>query len=94
MKVTVVTQAYCESCTKVKDHLSDLGIEFTMCSVDHQGSTELRRLLESQEIRTVPAVFWEGTYIGGYEDTVEFFEHLIGQAEDQLEMWETDALPN
>mgnify|MGYP000855873651 FL=1 len=72
MRATVITQAYCESCTKVKGLLDDYGISFTLCSVDHQGSTELRRLLESQGIRTVPAVFIDKEYIGGLEDTQAF----------------------
>ena len=74
MKVTVITQAYCESCTKVKGLLDDHDISFTLCSVDHQGSTELRRLLESQGIRTVPAVFIDKEYIGGLEDTQEYLK--------------------
>ena len=74
MKVTVITQAYCESCTKVKGLLDDHDISFTLCSVDHQGSTELRRLLDSQGIRTVPAVFIDKEYIGGLEDTQEYLK--------------------
>jgi len=76
MSVTVITQVHCESCIKVKDWLSDNGVSFTTCSIDHQGSTELRRLLDSQGIRTVPAVFYKGMYIGGYEDTVSFFNNM------------------
>lgn len=74
MRVTVITQAYCESCTKVKGLLDDCDIKFSLCSVDHQGSTELRRLLESQGIHTVPAVFIDGIHIGGYEDTQAYLK--------------------
>lgn len=50
-----------------------MGLSFTICSIDHQGSTELRRFLDSQKIRTVPAVFVDGEYVGGCNETLTFF---------------------
>ena len=81
MKVTVITQAYCESCTKVKGLLDDHDISFTVCSVDYHGSTELRRMLDSQGIRTVPAVFIDKEYIGGLEDTQEYLKEYSPDAD-------------
>lgn len=64
----VITQVNCEWCDKAKKLLSDNGIGFGMCSIDHQGATELRRMLEFMKIRTVPAIFMDGHYIGGYKE--------------------------
>jgi len=72
MNITIISQAHCESCTKVRAFVAEQGLIATVCSIDHQGSTELRRFLDSQHIRTVPAVFINGEYIGGYEATVDF----------------------
>ena len=77
MKVTVITQTYCSWCTKVREFLSSVGVEATIVSIDHQGSTELRRLLESQGYNTVPLVMVDGEFIGGYQDTVSFFSHHV-----------------
>ncbi len=88
MKVTLVTQAYCESCTKAKGLLDSYNVNFSLCSLDHQGSTELRRLFDSQGIRTAPAVFVDRQYIGGYEDLKQFLEDNEPYMDDQYSFGE------
>lgn len=68
MSYVVVTQTHCEYCQKAKDLLSKRQIKFTVCSIDHQGATELRRFLEGMRIRKVPAIFHNGNYVGGYDE--------------------------
>ena len=74
MNIVVITQAHCTSCTKVRELLADNGLSAVICSLSHQGSTELRRFMKGMNITTVPAVFVDGRYIGGYEDTASLFD--------------------
>ena len=70
MKITVITQPYCEWCTKTRDLLEEH--PHTIVDLTGQGGTSLRRFLEGQNIRSVPAVFVDGTHIGGYEGVREW----------------------
>jgi glutaredoxin len=65
MKIAVVTQQNCEHCEKIKEYLSDKGYTFTIIPIDDQGGTQMRRFLGAMDIPTVPAVFVDGTHIGG-----------------------------
>ena len=72
MSIVVVGQTHCEYCQRLKQLLADQKKTFTYCPLDHQGATELRRFLEGMRVRKVPAVFINGSYIGGYDDYVRW----------------------
>ena len=78
----VITQRKCPWCDKVKELIKEEGHDYT--SIPIENFPEVRKQMKEQGYKTVPLVvlpdrfdaldFNEGTVIGGYEDTVTFFE--------------------
>jgi len=78
----VITQRNCPWCDKVKELIKEEGHEYT--SIPIENFPEVRRQMKVKGYKTVPTVvlpdyfdklsFEEGSVIGGYEDTVNFFD--------------------
>jgi glutaredoxin len=74
MKATVYSQNKCDWCDKVKDLLKDYSIDtkeinISLCEID-------KNAFRAMGYTTVPQVFIDGTYVGGYEATVNFLEKV------------------
>jgi glutaredoxin 3 len=67
-KVIVYTSALCTYCAAAKKLLQKLGVSYR--EVDLTRDHELRERLsrENGDYRTVPMIFVEGRFIGGYTD--------------------------
>jgi len=78
----VITQRKCSWCDKVKELIKEEGHDYT--SIPIESFPELKRQMKEKGYNTVPLVilpdhfdklsFEEGSVIGGYEDTVTFFD--------------------
>ena len=65
--VKVYTTSYCPYCTKAKDLLVSLGIEFEEIDVEHD--VQLREeLSEKYSWRTVPMIVAGDEFLGGFDD--------------------------
>jgi len=66
--VKVYTGAYCGYCNAAKKLLQTAGVPFEEIGLDDQ--PELRRKLseENGHYRTVPMIFIDGKFIGGFTD--------------------------
>jgi glutaredoxin 3 len=69
--IQVYTTQYCGYCTAAKRLLTQLGLLFEEIPLD--GKPELRERLskENHGYRTVPMIFIDGEFIGGYTDLAE-----------------------
>lgn len=67
-EVKVYTGAFCSYCNATKKLLQTAGVAFEEIGLDDQ--PELRRKLseENGHYRTVPMIFIDGTFIGGFTD--------------------------
>lgn len=67
-EVKVYTGAYCSYCTAAKKLLQTAGVAYEEIGLDDQ--PELRRKLseENGHYRTVPMIFIDGKFIGGFTD--------------------------
>jgi glutaredoxin len=76
MKAIVWSKTSCPYCVQAKTLLTQKGYEIEERLIGNGYTKE--QLLESVPMaRTVPQIFLEGEYIGGYEDLVKHFEKNI-----------------
>ena len=78
----VVTQRKCPWCDKVKELIEEEGHDYTSIAIEN--FPEIKRMMREGGYNTVPLVvlpdffdklsFEESSVIGGYEDTVTFFD--------------------
>lgn len=77
MKIKIMGKTNCPYCTKVVSYLQRAGEEFSYQSLKTE---EQRDALKKMGITTVPAVFVNDVYLGGYDETVRY----VGIPEEQL----------
>ena len=65
--IKIYTTSYCPFCVAAKDFLKSKGMEFE--EIDVENDPDLREKL-SQELdyRTVPMIFIDGEFIGGFSE--------------------------
>ena len=73
VKVKLYTWSYCPFCQNAKKLLEEKHIEYEEVVLDNR-EEELQELRQKTNQRTVPQIFVNGTFIGGYSELVEFFE--------------------
>ncbi len=77
MKFEVYSKENCIYCTKIKDLLVHHGLVYEEKSLSNGYTKEeiQERVGEEKKINTVPQVFVNGDYLGGYLETVEFLAY-------------------
>ena len=68
--VTIYSKDYCPYCIQAKNLLTSLNIEFKEIDITNDSVT-LQRIMTISRIRTVPQIFVDETYLGGYMDIAE-----------------------
>jgi glutaredoxin 3 len=74
---TIYTKTDCSYCTKVKILLEELGHTYTAVNCDEylaekEAFLTFIRGIAAKEHKTFPIIFFDGKYIGGYDDTMRF----------------------
>lgn len=77
MKFEVYSKENCIYCTKIKDLLAHHGLVYEEKSLSNGYTKEeiQERVGEEKKINTVPQVFVNGDYLGGYLEVVEFLAY-------------------
>jgi glutaredoxin 1 len=72
--ITIYGKANCGFCTKAKDTASKHGLEWEYKDVGL--SAFMEELLERSEVKpkSVPQIWIDGTYVGGYNEFVRYLE--------------------
>lgn len=68
--VVIYSKENCVYCTKAKRFLDEKNISYTVEMMDNRPE-ELAKLKQETGHMTVPQIFINGTFIGGYTDLVE-----------------------
>lgn len=66
----LITKPDCIYCDKAKELLTEKGIGFT--AYLYTNHRMLTKLMFKAGLKTVPQIWYEGEYIGGYGDLVEW----------------------
>ncbi|KAG7380722.1 3'-phosphoadenylsulfate reductase [Phytophthora pseudosyringae] len=71
--ITVFTKSTCKFCLAAKDVMREREWEFDEASVPSEVSIQSLQQIVGRPVKTVPQIFLDGKYIGGY---TEFIAHL------------------
>jgi len=66
--VTLYTAAYCGYCTSAKRLLGRLGIPYEEVDLSNDHALRMRLSDENDGYRTVPMIYLEGQFIGGFDE--------------------------
>lgn len=66
-KIEIYTWGYCPYCVRAKKLLEENGLEYTEISLDGKND-ELLALREKTGQRTVPQIFIDGVFLGGFSE--------------------------
>lgn len=70
-KIKVYTSDFCAFCTQAKMLLTQLGLAFEEIDLSNDPETRLRLSQENNGYRTVPMIFIDDEFIGGYQELRE-----------------------
>lgn len=68
----VYSAQWCTFCKQLKEYLELNNIQHTIIDIDVE-IEKSKKLLELN-LKTIPQVFKDGNHIGGFEDTVKYFQ--------------------
>ncbi|EFC46544.1 predicted protein [Naegleria gruberi] len=70
-KVTIFSKTYCPYCTNAKKLFAELGVDYKAIELDtmKEGTEYQNTLKEMTNQSTVPSVWVNGEFIGGFSDT-------------------------
>jgi glutaredoxin len=70
--IVVISQEQCRYCFLLKELLEGENMEYLTIMLDKTSkSMLLREFMKGMDINTVPAVFVDGTYVGGYTQMLD-----------------------
>ncbi|MEA3430394.1 MAG: glutaredoxin [Nanoarchaeota archaeon] len=72
MKFKVYTKSYCPYCTMAKELLKDKGYEFE--EIELISDEQYEELKKKTGHQTVPQIFCDDKFVGGYDDLCEFLK--------------------
>ena len=76
MKIVIYSKTNCVYCTKAKNLVNNLGLEYTEKSLEKDFGSDHSKMLEDigKPVRQMPQIKIDDELIGGYNQLVEYFE--------------------
>ena len=76
MQITIYSKNNCVYCTKAKNLVNNLGLDYTEKSLEKDFGSDPSKMLEDigKNVRQMPQIKINGDLIGGYNQLVEYFE--------------------
>jgi len=87
---TVYSKSGCPNCSTVKKILKDKNLTFNVVDCDDYIIEDkinfllFIKELSEREIKQFPIIFYDGTIVGGYNETKEFIDKIFLSFEDNL----------
>lgn len=75
MKIVIYSKNNCQFCTKAKQLVSKLGLEYEEKSLEKDFGSDPVKLVEDigKQVRTMPQVKIDDKLVGGYNQLIEYF---------------------
>ena len=73
MEIVIYSKQNCIFCTKAKNLVKKLGLEYTEKKMEDFESTEAMLEDIGKQVRTMPQIKIDGKLVGGYNQLVEYF---------------------
>jgi ribonucleoside-diphosphate reductase alpha chain len=80
MRTIVYGKSDCPFCSMAKEELRLRGIPFDYIDLKEIGKTA--REVTGRDVKTVPQIYIEGEYVGGYDELMEYFNKPLETQED------------
>ena len=76
MKIVIYSKTNCVYCTKAKNLVNNLGLDYTEKSLEKDFESDPSKMLEDigKNVRQMPQIKIDNELIGGYNQLVEYFE--------------------
>ncbi len=77
MKTEIFTKPTCPRCINAKTLLTRKGVSFEEYPLGENGVTKEtieQKIGEGAVVKTVPQIFLNGVYIGGYQELLEYYK--------------------
>ena len=76
MKIVIYSKTNCVYCTKAKNLVNNLGLDYTEKSLEKDFKSDPSKMLEDigKNVRQMPQIKIDNELIGGYNQLVEYFE--------------------
>ena len=87
---TIYSKSGCPNCLKVKAYLKQKNLIFTVINCDEYIIEDRDNFLSfikehaGQEVKTFPIIFYDGKFIGGFNETVIFSDKLLLSFEENF----------
>ena len=75
MRTLVYGKANCPFCAQAKDELDMRGVHYEYIDLEEIGKTAAE--VTGRKVKTVPQIYIEGTYVGGYDELMAFLNQPI-----------------
>ena len=75
-KIVLISTTYCTFCTKLKMLLVELKHRFVSLEIDviPNGREVFAEVVHRTDVHTVPQVFLNGKYLGGFDDIIALYK--------------------
>jgi glutaredoxin len=87
---TIYSKSGCTFCVKVKSLLKEKGLIFNMVDCDEYliedkpAFLEFIKELAGREVNSFPMIFFDGKFIGGYNETKDYLDKTLLSFEEYL----------
>lgn len=76
--ITIYAKNGCGWCTKAKELVETLELKYEYLNVDEDFSYLMELSELNPNVKTLPQIWWDDRYIGGYTDLAQEIENTIG----------------
>ena len=89
-RFTIYSKSGCHNCSKLKKILTDSAIFFLEIQCDEYLIEDKENFLSfienkiGKSYKTFPMVFFDGKFIGGYNETIEYIETILLSFEENF----------
>lgn len=75
MKIVIYSKTNCQYCTKAKNLVKSLGLQYEELSFEKDFNNDVDKLIEhvGKKVRTMPQIKINDQLVGGYNQLVEYF---------------------
>ena len=75
MKIVIYSKTNCQYCTKAKNLVKSLGLQYEELSFEKDFNNDVNKLIEhvGKKVRTMPQIKIDDKLVGGYNQLVEYF---------------------
>ena len=75
MKIVIYSKTNCQYCTKAKNLVKSLGLQYEELSFEKDFNNDVDKLIEhvGKKVRTMPQIKIDDQLVGGYNQLVEYF---------------------